>query len=214
VTGTPPKKQFDNPTLLLVEHGETDFSGNNDKTERIHGTKYDLPLTLEGHRQAAECADKLKDYDIGSLKTSPQLRAKQTAEVIGDAIGHKPEEDEDLKPLDAGYLSGMTHDAAKSRIEYYVKNPHKQIPDGEKYGDWWDTASERMAHRLKETESLHKGTGQGAADVLHSSEIASMPNIIRGDPPTIWGRQIPGSGKVSAVEKKGGKWHYTPHWEG
>jgi broad specificity phosphatase PhoE len=205
------KKQFDNPTLLLVEHGETEFSGDSDKTERIHGTKYDLPLTREGHNQAADVADKLKDYDIASVKTSPMKRAKETAEYISDATGVPAEPDDGMKPLDAGYLSGMTHEASKARIEYYVKNPHKQIPDGQSYGDWWDTASERMQHRLKEVE---KTPDQAHVDVLHSSEIASMPNIIKGDPPTIWGRQIPTSGKVSAVEKKGGKWRFTPNWEG
>jgi broad specificity phosphatase PhoE len=206
------KKQFDYPTLLLVEHGETEFSGDDDKSERIHGIKFDLPLTLQGHRQASSVADMLKDHDIATLKTSPMQRAKETAEHVGDAIGLEPEEDDDLKPLDAGYLSGMTHDAAHSRIEYYVKNPHKPIPEGQAYGDWWDTASERMAKRLKETE---RTPGQAHVDVLHSSEIASMPQIIRGDPPTIWGeKQIPGPGKISAVEKHGSRWQFNPNWEG
>src|SRR5258707_2010192 len=100
-TGTSQKKQFDYPTPLLVEHGETAFSGNGDTSERIHGTKYDLPLTLEGHRQAADVADKLKGHDIATLKTSPMQRAKETADVVGDAIGKKPEEDEELNRLDA-----------------------------------------------------------------------------------------------------------------
>jgi broad specificity phosphatase PhoE len=210
------KKQFDNPTLLLIEHGETEFAANGDQEERIHGTKYDLPLTREGHGQAKDVADKVKGFDIASLKTSPMQRAKETAEYVGKATGQEPEEDEGLKPLDAGYLSGMTHDTAKARMEYYVKNAHKQIPGSEgTYGDWWNTASSRMAKRLKETESIHKSSGQGAVDVLHSSEIASMPDIVKGDPPKLWGeRQIPGPGRISAVEKQGGRWQFMEDWNG
>src|SRR6266436_2402493 len=128
------KKQFANPTLLLIEHGQTEFAGETPSQERIHGIKYDLPLTREGHNQAQASADKLKGHDIASLKTSPMQRAKETAEYISDTTGQKAEVDEDLKPLDAGYLSGMTHATSKARMEYYVKNPHKEIPGGEKYG--------------------------------------------------------------------------------
>lgn len=203
------KKQFEYPTLLLVEHGETEFAD----PERIHGTKYDLPLTLEGHKQAADIAEMLKDYDIASLRTSPMQRAKETADHISDATGQEAEEDEGLAPLDSGYMSGMTHDAAQRRLEYYVANPHKDIPGGTgSYGDWWDTAAERMAKRLKETKSLD---GQANVDVLHSSEIASMPAIIRGEGPGIWDKtQIPKSGKVSAVELHGSRWQFKPNWEG
>lgn len=205
------KKQFDHPTLLLVEHGETDFTGNSERTDRIHGTKFDHPLTLEGHKQAQEAADKLKGHDIASIKTSPMKRAKETAERISDTIGMPAEEDDGLTPLDSGYLSGMTHGNAKRRIEYYVQNPHKQIPGGQSYGDWWDGAEQRMAKRLKEAE---KTPGQAHVDVLHSSEIASMPLIIKGEAPRMWNRQIPGPGKISAVEKKGGKWQFREDWNG
>lgn len=210
-----PKKQFDNPTLLLVEHGETEFSGDDDKTERIHGTKYDLPLTWKGHQQAASVADKLKNHDIASVDTSPMKRATETAEHITEATGIPAKPDDGMKPLDSGYLSGMNHEQAHRRIEYYVRNPHKQIPGGESYGDWWNAVTDRMAHRLKETERTHKNTGQGNVDVLHSSEIASMPNIIRGDGPSMWtSKKIPGPGQISSIEKIGGKWQYSPHWEG
>lgn len=207
------KKQFDNPTLLLVEHGATEFTGDDDQTDRIHGTKYDLPLTLDGHRQAMKVADALKDYDIHSIKTSPMQRAKETAEHISDATGTKAVDDEGLKPLDSGFMSGMTHDNASRRIEYYVKNSHKPIPGSEgSYGEWWDKASGRMAKRLAETKRLPEGKAN--VDVLHSSEIASMPNIINGDPPSLWTRQVPGPGKISAVTLHGGKWRFTSDWTG
>jgi len=206
------KKQFEYPTLLLVEHGSTEYTGNGESEDRIHGTKYDLPLTWEGHRQAKQVADKLAPFDIASLRTSPQQRATETAEHIGKAVGRPPEVDEGLKPLDSGYLSGMTHESAKSRLEYYVKHPDKLIPEGQAYGEWWDTASARMAARLKEVE---KTPDQGHVDVLHSSEIASMPAIVRGDPPSVWsGQQIPGPGRISAVEKHGGRWKFVEDWNG
>jgi len=207
-----PKKQFDVPTLLLVEHGSTEYTSDDESKDRIHGTKFDLPLTWEGHRQSADVAKKLSVFDIGSLRTSPQQRAKETADHISQATGQTPEVDEGLKPLDSGYLSGMTHEAAKRRIEYYVKNPDKQIPQGQSYGEWWDTASTRMAKRLKEVAA---DPDKGHVDVLHSSEIASMPAIVRGESPSVWtSRQIPGPGRISAVEKHGGRWKFVEDWNG
>ncbi len=72
-------------------------------------------------------------------------------------------------------------------------------------------ASNRMAKRLKEAE---KTPGQAHVDVLHSSEIASMPSIIKGEGPTVTSRHIPGPGNISAVEKKGGKWQFKEDWNG
>jgi hypothetical protein len=105
----------------------------------------------------------------------------------------------------------MTHDVAKRRVMYYVQHPDKQIPGGQTYGDWWDTASDRMAKRLKEVE---RNPEQGHVDVLHSSEIASMPKIIQGEGPGIWTGKIPGPGEISAVKKQGGRWRFINDWKG
>jgi broad specificity phosphatase PhoE len=198
------KIQFRNPTVLLVEHGSTEFSAQGDK-DRIHGTKFDLPLTKEGRRQAERAAEILADYDIATLEHSPMLRATQTAKIISQATGVKAVPNVKLLPWDSGFVSGMTHGAAADIIEYYVRNPHKVIRDGKAYGGWYDVYSEALREKMKQAESM---PGQAYVLGVHSSEVSTAPAVIKGDPADFLDEQLPGSGQIAALEKRGGRWRF------
>lgn len=193
-----------NPTILLIEHGRTDFYGEGEN-DRIHGTKFDLPLTAEGREDAHHAAEILEDYDLASLEHSPMLRAKQTADIIARATGLKPEPNERLLPWDSGFASGMRHDAAKDIIAYYVRNPHKAIRDGQPYGDWYETYSAALRRKMKEAEET---PGQAHVLGVHSSEVSTAPAVIKGDPAEMLDEQLPGPGQVAALEKRGGRWRF------
>lgn len=201
------------PTVLLVEHGDTDFAGEGDE-DRIHGTKFDLPLTASGRAQMERAGEIIADYDVASLNHSPMLRSKQSAGIIGEATGVKPVIVDALGPWDSGFASGMTHGAAGDIVEYYVKNPEKVIRGGEAYGDWWEKFSRYMAGRLKEAEKSKGDAGmyRVLVDGVHSSEITAAPAIIKGDPAQVLDRRLPGPGQVAGLEKRGGRWRFIPKW--
>ena len=202
------KIPFEHPTLLLVEHGETEFSERPGHEDRIHGTKFDLPLIALGRQQAKKDGEKLNKYDIATLEHSPQLRSTQHAKIISDIIGVPAKKDDRLRPLDTGIMSGMTHEKAENWLRYYIENPHKKIPGSVSgqgiYDKWYDGWSEALAEGLKLAE---KTPGQGHVKVLHSSEIMTVRSVIQGDPPTVASREsLPASGEILMLEKRGGKW--------
>jgi broad specificity phosphatase PhoE len=63
--------------FLFVRHGETDWN----RQGLIQGSR-DIPLNQTGFSQAFIAARALKDFPITKIVTSPQLRARDTAEII------------------------------------------------------------------------------------------------------------------------------------
>jgi len=68
--------------VYAVLHGQTDL----DIEERIQGINDD-PMCDEGRRQVNGLADALSDKGIDMIISSPQIRAKETAEIIADKLG-------------------------------------------------------------------------------------------------------------------------------
>lgn len=88
--------------LVLVRHGETEW------TERglLHGGRLDSPLSPKGRRQARSAARKLEGENFAALFSSPQGRAMQTAEILGEALGLIPEPREGFREYKFGWMEG------------------------------------------------------------------------------------------------------------
>lgn len=67
--------------LYLIRHGESTLN-----IQEIHQTG-DVLLSEEGKRQATRVGKRLTKIPIDALITSPFERAKQTAQIIGNAVG-------------------------------------------------------------------------------------------------------------------------------
>lgn len=87
--------------LYTVRHGETEWNIVN----RICG-RTDIPLTENGVEQAKETAEKLKGTHIDLVLVSPMQRARQTADVICQALGLTYETDARLLEQDYGIYEG------------------------------------------------------------------------------------------------------------
>lgn len=72
--------------ILLARHGQTDF---NAPPVRIQGS-LDPPLNATGLGQARELAELVAGEGIRALYASDMLRARQTAEIVGERIGLSP----------------------------------------------------------------------------------------------------------------------------
>lgn len=66
------------PQIVLVRHGETEWSKNGK-----HTSYSDIPLTLEGERQASSLKSELSDWDFKLVMCSPRKRAQRTCELAG-----------------------------------------------------------------------------------------------------------------------------------
>ena len=85
--------------LLLVRHAEA-APGDPDELRELTGN---------GRRQAAELGERLAAEDVAVILTSPLIRARQTAEALGDAVGADVEIDERLAP-------GATPDGVREAV--------------------------------------------------------------------------------------------------
>ena len=88
------------PQLVLLRHGETEWSASGQHTGRT-----DIPLTAAGEEQARRAGRALSAYDFAAVYASPLTRARRTAELAGfpDAVV-----DENLAEWDYGPVDGRT----------------------------------------------------------------------------------------------------------
>jgi probable phosphoglycerate mutase len=89
------------PQIILVRHGETEWSKNGK-----HTSYSDIPLTLEGERQASSLKKELSDWDFKLVLCSPRTRAKRTCELAGLLV--RAEITDDLTEWNYGEYEGIT----------------------------------------------------------------------------------------------------------
>jgi broad specificity phosphatase PhoE len=68
--------------IILIRHGETDWN-----IEGRYQGQADPPLNSRGILQAQQLAEEVKNSAIEILYTSPLRRAKQTAQILSEALG-------------------------------------------------------------------------------------------------------------------------------
>jgi broad specificity phosphatase PhoE len=177
------------PILYYVRHGETDWN----VAGRLQGW-HDPALNAVGRRQAAVCADILRDLieregrsplDYGYV-ASPLQRARQTAEIMRAALGLAPGEyrvDPRLREIGFGEWEGLTLREVRSRApqELAARERDKWAfvpPGGESYA--------QVALRMREWyEALngntvviaHGGTARALIAVLGIAPPAEAPSI-------------------------------------
>jgi broad specificity phosphatase PhoE len=97
-TGSP---HTGNPRIVLVRHGETEWSLSGQHTGRT-----DLPLTEAGEEQARAVERALRGQSFGLVLSSPRQRATRTAAIAG--FGDSAQLDENLVEWDYGAYEGLT----------------------------------------------------------------------------------------------------------
>ena len=90
-------------TLILVRHGHTESSD----AGRYLG-RTDMDLSAQGVHQAEDLAVWIANMHVDAILTSPALRARRTAEIVGSRAALAPTVDERLRELDFGLAEGLT----------------------------------------------------------------------------------------------------------
>jgi broad specificity phosphatase PhoE len=89
--------------LVLVRHGETEWT----ELGLLHG-RLDSPLSARGRRHAEQVALQLQGEPFDALYSSPQGRAMETADIIGNTTRLVPQPLEGLREADYGWLEGRS----------------------------------------------------------------------------------------------------------
>jgi broad specificity phosphatase PhoE len=84
-------------SVYLARHGQTAYN-----LERRFQGRLPVPLDDTGRAQAVELAERASGYGFAALWCSPLLRARETADIVGERIGLEPREEPRLVETDAG----------------------------------------------------------------------------------------------------------------
>lgn len=98
-------------TVTLVRHGQTERSAR-----KAYSGQLDVPLTDIGREQARTCGKLLASAGIDAVRTSPLVRARDTAAAIADATGAPLSVDERLIEVDYGPFEGLDRAGAHAKF--------------------------------------------------------------------------------------------------
>jgi len=98
-------------TFYIFRHGETELNAKN----VWQGTSADPNLNNRGQKQAAELGQKIKNYGIKIIYSSPFLRAKYTAEIVNKHLQVPLKIEDDLHECCFGDAEGHTMDEINAK---------------------------------------------------------------------------------------------------
>ncbi|WP_051433130.1 histidine phosphatase family protein [Promicromonospora kroppenstedtii] len=158
-TMPPPLRPPSDPQLVLLRHGQTEWSASGQHTGRT-----DLPLTEAGERQARSAGATLADYEFAAVLTSPRERARRTAEIVGHPGAVV---DEDLAEWDYGPVDGRTsRDVSEllGRDFQIFEDGVRVLPPSADHGDGrpgetLDQVAVRAARVITRAEQVLGGSG-------------------------------------------------------
>jgi broad specificity phosphatase PhoE len=135
-------------TIFLVRHGETEWN----RARRYQGWS-DSPLTAHGVAQAEAIGHRLRtlpETAAAEIVASPIGRARRTAEIIAECLGHTAplSFDERLREISLGGWDGLDRREIRTRMgkEFAEFEWYFHTPDGESY----DGFAGRIAAWLEE----------------------------------------------------------------
>jgi uncharacterized phosphatase len=97
--------------VCIVRHGQTEWNLQG----KLQG-QTDIPLNETGRKQAEECREFLKDSDWDVVVTTSLKRARETADIINEALNLPIVEMNDFKERYFGAGEGMTREM---RVDKY-----------------------------------------------------------------------------------------------
>jgi broad specificity phosphatase PhoE len=169
--------------VVLARHGETDYNAQ----RRFQG-HLAVPLNDRGREQARELARMAAQREWATLICSPLARARETAEIVGAAIGHYPIEDARFAETDCGDWTDRFFDdvqAAEPELfaAYQRADPDFAFPGGESFAQQQLRVLEGIdAAKMGPRPALivaHRGSIRLALAALHEDDAhrsATVPN--------------------------------------
>ncbi len=161
--------------LTLLRHGETDWNLEGRTQGRI-----DVPLNARGIEQANKLARRLAaEEKVDWLYTSPLVRARATADIIGNQVGLAPVPELRLVERCAGSIEGLTLDEfEQSYPEVYQawRNDKERLvlPGAETR----DEFQQRVSSFLNQMRARHKGAR--VALVTHGGTLGMLVATLIG----------------------------------
>lgn len=176
------------PEIVLVRHGETEWSRSGQHTGRT-----DIPLTDAGREAARLLAARLARWPFERVLSSPLQRALETCRLTG--LGERAEVRPELLEWDYGRYEGRT------TVEIRTERPSWSLwRDGTPEGE----TAEDVGARLEPLVAELGGTGGAVAVFAHGHVLRVLAARWLGLPPAggRWFRLDPTTVSVLGYERE------------
>ncbi len=155
------KKHF-----YIFRHGQSVWNAEG----RPHGQHpFPVPLTLNGQEQAKELANQLKDKKIKIIVTSDLLRAKQTADIVGNILNADVVEDVRLREIDYGVLNGL-YTLDREEVFPEFKRCYEDVNFPFLEGECFADVAKRMKNAIEDCYQSYNHRNIGISTHSHSIE--------------------------------------------
>jgi broad specificity phosphatase PhoE len=115
--------------LIFIRHAATDGFAS-----RLAGRDANVHLSAAGKIHGQRLAHSLKQQGIGRIYSSPQPRARETAEFLGELLGDKVDIAPELDEIDYGEWTGQTFEELRDIAQWRDFNSLRsctRVPSGE-----------------------------------------------------------------------------------
>ncbi len=157
--------------FYIFRHGETDLN----KQKRWQGSGMDYALNETGVAQAQGLVEKLRDKGLDIIFSSPLKRARQTAEVVAEALDVPVEVQDDLRECFYGDAEGQLIADLQCDVPEIVNNWSNP--------DYWDirfpqgeSKKEALDRVLNVLAKLAEGDFKTAGVAIHGGTMSAMLN--------------------------------------
>ena len=163
--------------IYLIRHGQTDWN----VLGKIQGST-DTSLNKDGILQAKAVSGQMKErfLEITRVYSSPQKRALQTAEIIGETLGCEVIAIDSFQEMNFGKWEGLTweevqRDYAQEYARWHLNRRYSKLPKGESYQE----TLERVVKGLQQLTDEESGD---FAVVTHSAVIRCIQCFVTDTP--------------------------------
>jgi len=159
--------------LILIRHGQTQWNAS----KKYQGHT-DIPLNDTGRQQARRLAEYLRQVEtIEAVYSSDLLRARETAEMVGQAFNLQPLIDQRLREFCFGKWEGLTfnqvYSTYRAEFEQWFNNLEEFcVPGGESFSD----VANRSLEAIADIKKRHTGT---VVVVTHGGVIKAVLSRIQ-----------------------------------
>lgn len=184
--------------IYLARHGQTAYNHEG----RFQG-QLPVPLDQTGRAQALQLAEHTVNYGFRALWCSPLLRARETADAVGQRIGLQPREDPRLMETDAGDWTDVSFAAIQQReperfAAFVACDPGFAFPGGESFTEQEDRVSAALAeiedrelpalvvcHGMVIRAALYRRSGRRMEGIerVANGALVPLPKPVQSDRP-------------------------------
>lgn len=156
--------------ILFIRHGETELN----VADITHNLGDDTGLNDTGREQAEKAAEVCEAHGIKLLYSSPEKRARETAEIIGIRLNLAPIVSEKLAERNLGEYLGKPWPEIQAILDKMDTHTRYTFvpPNGE--------SRQQMEQRLQEMTDEITQQSQNTAVVTHGGTLRGVMSILAG----------------------------------